>query len=38
MCTRCGEDQVLGTLIFSALGMIGTFGAFFLSLLYLSLV
>ena len=38
VCTRCGEDQVLGTLIFSALGMCGTFGAFFLSLLYLSLV
>eukprot|EP00439_Symbiodinium_sp_Y106_P012060 s2756_g1.t2 len=38
VCTRCGEDQVLGTLIFSALGMCGTFGAFFLSLLYLKML
>ncbi|CAE7463324.1 unnamed protein product [Symbiodinium natans] len=31
------QDQVLGTLMFSALGMCATFGAFFLSLLYLKL-
>ncbi|CAE7571025.1 unnamed protein product, partial [Symbiodinium pilosum] len=34
-CIRCGEEQVIGTLMFSAMGVFGTFGAFFLSLLYL---
>ena len=36
-CIRCGEEQVIGTLMFSAMGVFGTFGAFFLSLLYLCL-
>ena len=36
-CLQCGEEQQIGTLIMAALGMIGTFGAFFMSLLYLTL-
>lgn len=36
-CLQCGEEQQIGTLIMAALGMMGTFGAFFLSLLYLRL-
>ena len=34
-CLQCGEEQQIGTLIMAGMGMMGTFGAFFLSLLYL---
>lgn len=34
-CLQCGEEQQVGTLIMAGMGMMGTFGAFFLSLLYL---
>ena len=36
-CLQCGEEQQVGTLIMAGMGMMGTFGAFFLSLLYLRL-
>jgi len=37
-CLQCGEEQQVGTLIMAGMGMMGTFGAFFLSLLYLKML